>query len=51
MTRRRSTKSLIYQALKISNDISAVQHGRVGRRVARRVYGRASSRLARKILG
>ncbi len=45
----RSTKSLIYEALKISNDVNAVRRGRVPRRIGRRIYGRASGRLARKL--
>ncbi|HEU5418121.1 MAG TPA: hypothetical protein VFV41_10560 [Streptosporangiaceae bacterium] len=47
--RRRSTESQIYDALKIYNDARAIRRGRIGRRVARRVYGRASSRLARRL--
>jgi hypothetical protein len=37
--------------LRISNDLRAVRRGRVGRRIARRVYGKATGRLARKLFG
>lgn len=42
-------KSLIYKLLRISNDINSVRKGTVGRRIGRRVYGKATGRLARKI--
>jgi hypothetical protein len=42
-------KSLIYKLLRLSNDINAVRRGRAGRRVARRAYGRATGRLARRL--
>jgi hypothetical protein len=42
-------KSLLYRLLRLSNDLSAVRRGRIGRRIARRVYGKASGRLARKL--
>lgn len=42
-------KSWIYRALKISNDINAIQKGRVGRRIGRRIYGKLAGRLARRI--
>lgn len=44
-------KSLVYRLLGLSNDLNAVRRGRVGRRIARRVYGRATGRLARRLLG
>jgi len=44
-------KSAIYKALAISNDVEAVRKGKVGRRIARRVYGRLTGRLARKLFG
>lgn len=47
----RSTKSLIYTSLKLSNDLNAIRRGRVPRRVARRVLGRTSGRAMRKLLG
>jgi hypothetical protein len=42
-------KSLLYRLLRLSNDLNAVRRGRIGRRIARRVYGKASGRLARKL--
>jgi hypothetical protein len=42
-------KRLLYQLLAISNDVNAVRKGRVGRRVARRIYGKATGRLAARI--
>lgn len=44
-------KRAAYKALAISNDVNAVQRGKVGRRLGRRVYGRATGRLARKLFG
>lgn len=44
-------KGLIYQLLRLSNDLNAVQKGRVGRRVQRRIYGRVTGRAARKLFG
>jgi hypothetical protein len=44
-------KTTAYRALAASNDVRAIRRGRVGRRVARRIYGRAAGRLARKLLG
>lgn len=38
-------KRSIYKALKYSNDINAIQKGKVGRRVGRRVAGKATGRL------
>ena len=42
-------KSRLYRMLHLSNDINAVRRGRIGRRIARRGYGRATGRLARKL--
>jgi hypothetical protein len=44
---RRSWERHVYQPLAVANDVKAVRTGRVPRRVARRVYGRATGRLAR----
>lgn len=44
-------KNLLYNLLKWSNDAKAVRQGRVTRRVGRRVYGKASGRLARRLFG
>jgi len=45
------SKRSIYRALKYSNDINAIQKGKVGRRVARRAYGKGTGKLARKMFG
>ena len=42
-------KKLLYKALKISNDVNAVSKGKVGKRIGRRVYGKATGKLARKL--
>jgi hypothetical protein len=39
-------KALIYR-----RDVNAIRRGRVGRRVARRAYGKITGRLARKLFG
>ena len=44
-------KTFAYRALRTSNDVNAVRRGRVGRRITRRAYGRASGKLARKLPG
>lgn len=44
-------KRAVYTALKWSNDYNAVKRGKVGRRIERRVYGKATGRLARKLFG
>ena len=44
-------KRLIYRLLKYSNDLNAVKRGKVKRRIGRRVYGKASGKLARKLFG
>lgn len=48
---RRSVESRIYRALREYNDVKAVRNGRIGRRIGRRIYGRATSKLARKLFG
>ena len=42
-------KSLIYNLLKLSNDLNAVQKGKVGRRIGRRAAGKATGTVFRKI--
>lgn len=42
-------KSMIYKLLRLSNDLNAIRRGRVGRRIARRAYGRTTGRAARRI--
>jgi hypothetical protein len=44
-------KTTAYKALKHSDDVNAIKRGKVPRRIVRRLYGRASSRLARKLPG
>lgn len=44
-------KSAIYRALRISNDVNAVAKGKAGRRIGRRIYGKTTGRLARKLFG
>lgn len=45
------TQHNAYRALKYYNDAKAVRNGKIGRRIARRAYGKATGRLARKIFG
>ncbi|HUZ35018.1 MAG TPA: hypothetical protein VMV17_01660 [Streptosporangiaceae bacterium] len=47
MPRKRSTESQIYRALRTYNDL----RGRTPRRIARRLYGKAAGRLARRRFG
>jgi hypothetical protein len=42
-------KTALYRGLKYSNDVRAVRRGRIGRRVARRVYGKLAGRAARRL--
>ncbi|HEX6238223.1 MAG TPA: hypothetical protein VFZ68_13575 [Acidimicrobiales bacterium] len=42
-------KSTIYKLLRLRNDLNAIRRGRVGRRIARRTYGRATGRAARRL--
>lgn len=44
-------KSALYKGLRISNDINAIQKGKVGRRIGRRVAGKATGKLFKKIFG
>lgn len=45
-----SLERIIRKLLVYKGDVNAVRRGKVGRRFARRVYGKATSRLARKLL-
>jgi hypothetical protein len=47
--KRKNPESAAYAALRGWNDGKAIARGRVGRRVARRAYGKLSGRLARKL--
>lgn len=42
-------KSWLYRLLRLSNDLDAVPRGRIGRRIARRAYPKATGRLARRL--
>jgi hypothetical protein len=44
-------RRLIYRLLALSNDVNAVRRGKGGRRVARRIYGKAAGRLAPRLFG
>ena len=42
-------KSMIYTALRISNDINAVKKGKIGKRIKRRVAGKMAGRFINKL--
>lgn len=44
-----SLKSKIYKMLRIWNDVDAVRRGRVKQRIGRRVAGRQTGRMIRKL--
>jgi len=44
-----STKSSIYKFLRLWNDASAVKKGKVGKRIGRRLAGKTTGRLFRKV--
>jgi len=44
-------KRWLYTGLKWSNDWNALRRGRLGRRILRRIYGKATGRLARRLFG
>lgn len=44
-------KNLLYKLLRISNDVRAVQKGKVGRRIGRRMWGKATGKAAGKLFG
>lgn len=44
-----SLKSFLYKALKVSNDVNAVQKGKVGKRVGRRIAGKAAGKTIRNL--
>jgi hypothetical protein len=46
-----SGKSWIYRLLAFSNDVNAARKGRLERRISRRIYGKWTGRLARKLFG
>jgi hypothetical protein len=43
------TKSTIYKLLRLWNDADAVKRGKVGKRVARRLAGKTTGRILRKL--
>lgn len=47
------SKRTLYKLLALSNDVAAIRRGpkAVVRRAGRRVYGKATGRLARKLFG
>jgi hypothetical protein len=49
--RARDVKRWLYRGLRLSNDVNAVRKHRVGRRIGRRVYGKATGHLARRLFG
>ena len=42
-------RSLIYKLGRILGDINAVKRGKVGKRVARRIVGKGTGRILRKL--
>jgi len=44
-----SLKSTIYKFLRIWNDVDAVKKGRVGKRIGRRVAGRSTGKMLRRL--
>jgi hypothetical protein len=43
------TRSVLYRLARLLGDYQAIRRSTVGRRAARRVYGRATGRLARRL--
>lgn len=46
-----SVRSTLYLAAKIMGDVNAVKKGKVGRRVGRRIAGKGTGRVLRKLFG
>jgi hypothetical protein len=44
-----SIRGFLYWLARLLGDINAVQRGRVGRRMGRRLFGKATGRLMRKL--
>jgi len=42
-------KSLLYKLLRISNDVNAIKRGKIGRRILRRIAGKSTGKLFRKL--
>lgn len=49
MSRRRGWKSLAYALLRAHGDANAVRRGKISRRIGRRLYGKATGRIAARI--
>jgi hypothetical protein len=43
-------RSSLYKVARILGDVNAVQKGKVGKRIARRVTGKATGRTLRKLI-
>jgi hypothetical protein len=44
-------RGLLYFIARSLGDANAVKRGKVGRRIARRAYGKAAGRVARRLFG
>jgi hypothetical protein len=44
------TRGFLYKVARILGDVSAVQKGKAGKRIARRAAGKATGRTLRKLL-
>jgi hypothetical protein len=44
-----SFRSILYKAARLLGDVSAVQHGHVAKRIARRIAGKGTGRLLGKL--
>ena len=42
-------KSTVYKALRVSNDINAIKKGKIGKRVGRRITGKASGKALKRL--
>lgn len=44
-------KNLLYKLLKYSNDVNAVKKGKTGRRIGRRLAGKATGKIFKRLFG
>lgn len=44
-------RGLLYTLARLLGDVNAVKKGRIGRRIARRMAGKATGRLLRRLFG
>lgn len=51
MSKINQTRSLLYTLARILGDVNAVQKGRVGKRIERRIVGKPTGRIMRRLLG